>query len=246
MRLFLAPTSSARLLRLLLVTLTALLLASSYATAGVINEYSGSDDGASTAGPWPVSAATQAAFLGVAGSTSLLTFESLSVGFSNSINAAPGVTIALNAPDLGCDYSGICNGTFGSVYGFNVTAGGANWLGFPEGSATFSFATPVTAFGMWTTGVQTIFTTTFTLTFDDGTSQTPNLPINVNGGTSYFGFTDTAAFSSITITNLSNDAWGIDDVSYSSQSAVPEPPSLMLLGSGLLGLAGLLRRKLMQ
>ena len=224
----------------------ALLLASSYAMAGTINQYTGSDDGASTTGPWPNSSAAQTTFLGAAGSTSLLTFEALSVGFSNTINAAPGVTIALNAPNLGCDYSGICNATFGNLYGFNVTTGGANWLGFPIGSATFSFATPVTAFGMWITGVQTVFTSTFTLTFDDGTAQTLNLPINTSGGTSYFGFTDTASFSSITITNLSNDAWGIDDVSYSSQSTVPEPSSLLLLGSGVIGLAGLLRRKLMQ
>jgi hypothetical protein len=161
MRLFLASTASTKPSRLLLITMT-LLLASSYATAGIINQYSGSDDGASTTGPWPVSTATQAAFLGVAGPTSLLTFESLSVGFSNTINAAPGVTITLNAPNIGCNYSGICNATYGNLYGFNVTAGGANWLGFPEGSATFSFARPVTAFGMWITGVQTIFTSTFT------------------------------------------------------------------------------------
>jgi hypothetical protein len=87
----------------------------------------------------------------------------------------------------------------------------------------------------------------FTLDFNDGTAQTLNLPINTSGGTSYFAFTDTAAFSSVTITNLSNDAWGIDDVSYGSgASSTPEPSSLMLLGSGVVGLATMLRRKLMQ
>ena len=226
--------------------LTAIVLSAATLAFGSITTYTGSDDGASTTGPWPNSSAAQATFLGAAGSTSLLTFESLATGFYSPINAAPGVTITLNAPNIGCYYSGICNGTYGNLYGFNVTTGGANWLGFPEGSATFSFATPITAFGMWITGVQTVFTSTFTLTFNDGMSQTLNLPINVNGGTSYYGFTDSASFSSITITNLSDDAWGIDDVSYSSQSTVPEPSSLMLLGSGVIGLAGLLRRKLMQ
>jgi hypothetical protein len=42
---------------------------------------------------------------------------------------------------------------------------------------------------------------------------------------------------------LSDDAWGQDDVSYSSQSTVPEPGTLMMFGSGVIGLAGLLRRK---
>jgi hypothetical protein len=132
------------------------------------------------------------------------------------------------------------------VYGFNVTPGGSQWLGAPIGTTTYSFASPITAFGLWLTGVQTVFTTSFTLTFNDGTAQTLNLPINVDGGTTCYGFTDTAAFSSITITNLSDDAWGQDDVSYSSPSSVPEPSSLLLLGSGVVGLAGLPRRKLMQ
>jgi hypothetical protein len=45
------------------------------------------------------------------------------------------------------------------------------------------------------------------------------LPINVNGGTSYYAFTDTRSFGSITITNLSIDAWGIGDVSYRAISS---------------------------
>jgi PEP-CTERM motif len=236
-------SQTANVSRLLLLA-AALLLTASYATAGIINQFSGSDDGASTSGPWPVSTATQAMFLASAGPTSTLTFESLALGYYTPIAAAPGVTITLNATNDGCAYSGICNSTYGNLYGFNVTPGGSQWLGAPIGTTTYSFATPITAFGLWLTGVQTVFTTSFTLTFNDGTAQTLNLPINVNGGASYYGFTDSASFSSITITNLSDDAWGQDDVSYSSQSTVPEPGSLMMFGSGVIGLAGLLRRRL--
>ena len=227
-----------------LLLAAAVLLAASYATAGTITSYTGSDDGASTSGPWPLSAAAQTAFLAAAGPTSTLTFESLALGYYTPIAAAPGVTITLNAVNDGCAYSGICNTTLGNLYGFNVTPGGSQWLGAPIGTTTYSFATPITAFGLWLTGVQTVFTSSFTLTFNDGTAQTLNLPINVNGGASYYGFTDSASFSSITITNLSDDAWGQDDVSYSTQSStVPEPGSLALFGSGVIGLAGLLRRK---
>jgi len=37
--------------------------------------------------------------------------------------------------------------------------------------------------------------------------------------------------------------WGLDDVVVLANSTVPEPSSLMLLGSGILGLAGIVRRK---
>jgi len=36
---------------------------------------------------------------------------------------------------------------------------------------------------------------------------------------------------------------GSTDISYSSSSPTPEPSSIMLLGSGAIGVAGLLRRK---
>jgi len=60
--------------------------------------------------------------------------------------------------------------------------------------------------------------------------------INVNGGASYFGFTDAAGFTSVTISNVSSDAWGIDNLSYNA--AVPEPAmwAMFLIGFGGLGL----------
>jgi hypothetical protein len=44
-------------------------------------------------------------------------------------------------------------------------------------------------------------------------------------------------------TGTSGRWWLMDDFTY-NQSATPEPGSLMLLGSGVVGLAGMLRRKL--
>jgi len=186
------------------------------------------------------SAAAQAAFLGSAsgfGAVTTETFESLPVGYSASF-AIPGATVSLSAPDFGAGFSGISNRTFGNLYGFNTTPGGSNWLGFAAGSATFSFSTPTNSFGFYTTGVQTVFTSSLTVTFNDGAAETLNLPINVNGGASYFGFTDSTAVSSVTITDTSGDAWGVDDVSYNfSGSSTPEPATwaLMLIGVGAIG-----------
>jgi hypothetical protein len=225
--------------------MAAVLLLASFAMAGTITTYSGQDDGAGISGPWPNSAAAQTAFLAAAGLLSpvgTIDFENQPLGYSANFTAAPGVSVALTGPNYGDGYSGISTTTFGNVYGFNTTPGGAKWLGFATGTATFTFASPTEYFGFWITGVQTVFTSTFTLDINGADAQTFNIPINVNGGAQYFGITDVGgSFTTATITNISNDAWGIDDVSYNS--AVPEPSSLILLGSGILGLAGVVRRK---
>ena len=221
------------------------LLSTVGAQAG-ITTFSGQDDGAPTSGPFTNSDAAASSFLTAAsgfGSVYTETFEGVAVG-PGPTWTLPGASVTISAPALGCNFTGVCNATDGNLYGFNVTPGGANWLGFAEGSATFTFDKPDNSFGFYTTGVQTVFTSSLTVTFNDGTSETLSLPINVNGGASYFGFTDTATIASVTITNTSNDAWGIDNVSYNS-SAVPEPSTwaMMLAGFAGLGFAGYRKTK---
>jgi hypothetical protein len=226
-----------------------LALCAAGAQAGTITTYSAQDDGAPTTGPWPNSSAEETTFLSAAsafGPTRTETFEELTPGTGGG-----GGTFAITGGSVVLDtaysppYGGVVSGnTNGNLYGFNVTPGGANWLGIADGSATFDFTKPTNSFGFWTTGVQSVFTSALTVTFSDGASQTLDLPINVNGGASYFGFTDTTAISSVTITNISDDAWGIDDVSFNF-SAVPEPAewALMLAGFAGLGLALRTRRR---
>jgi hypothetical protein len=83
-----------------------------------------------------------------------------------------------------------------------------------------------------------------TVSFDDGTPQSLIFTGNLSGGAQFFGFTDTARFSTITISNSSaSDHWGIDGVSFNRLDAVDSVPG-PVVGAGLPGLvagcAGLL------
>jgi hypothetical protein len=230
-----------RIVRAVAIT-AGIMFSMSNAGASIVT-FSGSDDGAPVSGPFPNSTAASASFLAAAaalGPVNTVTFENQAPGYNANFSPAPGLSISLSASDFGDGYSGISDTTFGNVFGFNTTTGGSHWLGFPAGTATFSFASPTQSFGFWMTGVQDIFTSDILITFSDGLTQSLNAPVNASGGAAYFGFTDAAAsIASITISNTSTDAWGIDDVTYNASTAavVPEPASMALFGIGILGLA---------
>jgi hypothetical protein len=238
----------------LAIIAAALLAVVAPAQGGTISEFVGVDNGATSS--FPASQAARNSFLAAAsvfGTVSNDGFESQPLGFFTTFTLVNGDgTITLNAPNFGPGFSGISNTTLGNVFGFSISGVNNQWLGFPEGSATFNLTDPTHSFGAFFTGLQSNLTTSaqpLQITFNDGTNQVltgfpvVSIPSQVNGGALYFGFTDTTAFSSFTISNFSSDAWGLDLVSFDNGVVLPVPgpiagaglPGLILAGGGLLG-----------
>jgi len=240
-----------------LVSFTALLLSAALASASIIT-YSGDDPGVGPGGARPNSDAAHAAFAGATSVAGTITFEGLPLGFSSSIDLGGGNSVDLTG-DWDTSGGGIRNDAV-TATGYNTTSGGSEYLGvwpnFVNGSvsATFNFGSSIDSFGAYLTGTEDDFPGTITLNFSDGSSETLTIPKNPpgsGGGVEFFGFTDAgASISSVTFTETGDftsgrDIWGIDDVSFgNTNTTVPEPGSIFLFGTGLAGLAGVIRRKL--
>jgi len=225
------------------------LVGASQAQAAIVTFY-GADNGAGPADARPFSDAAASAFDAAIGAHGLIDFEGLPVGNFGSLGVGPGVTATLT--NLDPSYSRISNVDqhTPTPLGYNTTAGGNQFLQISPffddaagGSVTFSFASPIDAFGAYLTDSQVDFPGGITVTFSDGTSQVLSVAKNSDdGGVLFFGFTDFgASISSITYntgaTADTRDLWGIDDVRYAT--TVPEPGTLALLGAG----AGFLLRR---
>jgi hypothetical protein len=166
--------------------------------------------------------------------------------FSYQSNPTAAVKYVATSPNAGINRSGVNTTTLGNLYGFGVGTSNDAWLGFPRGAATFDFVNPTHAFGMWLTGLQgSRFGTVVSITFTDadGVLHVLSPTNNTNGGAQFFGFADTAAFMSLTISATGTDAWGIDNVSFNVPTPLPAALSLFTGGLGALGLLGWRRKK---
>jgi hypothetical protein len=212
------------------------LTSAAHANAAPIT-YFGSDSGAGSTDPRPLSDAAAATFAAAAGSSTLVTFESSPLGAFSDLSIAAGVSID-GTDDIGADQT-IRNTAYAlpdELYGYNTTAGGSQFVSLYGGNLVFTFTNPITAFGAYFAGHQSPTFGALTLTFNDGSPQTVQFPaIGSNGGVSFIGFTNATPFTSLTV-NAFSDIISVDDVRFSSAAVtpVPEPATLTLVGAGLL------------
>jgi hypothetical protein len=231
------------------------------AHAGTVTVYQGQDNGSGVGlalSAYTNSNAAYQSFL-----TNAASFGAVEThGFGNASNGFHDVNFNIptpgagtinyigTSPNLGVGISGVNDTTFGNLYGFGVGTNNDKWLGFPGGTATFTFAAPISSFGFWLTGLQqATWQNIITIAFNDGAAQLLTPLQNNNGGAQFFGFTDTTRFSSVTVQAFHPqgpiDYWGIDNVTFNTPVATPLPAALplYLTGLGILGLLAKRRKK---
>ena len=220
-----------------LVALAALTLLGSAASAGASPiVYSAFDIGAGAASPRPNSDAMAATFAAALGSSTLVTFELSPLGVFNDLAIASGVT--MDGTDHEGDNQEIRNSprsTPDSRFGHNTTSGGTQFVSVFGGTITFTFASPITAFGAYFSGIEN---GSQVLRFNDGSPQSVAFP-NITSGMAFVGFTNANPFSSLSV--IASDIIGVDDVRFGAAAVgaapVPEPATFALLGLGLVSAA---------
>lgn len=216
------------------LALCTMLVISAGQARGALITYIGSDEGANSTDPRPNSDAAAASFDAAAallGTMNTITFESSPLGSFTNLSVAPGVS--MNGIDVNNSPQTILNAPYGTpdrLFGYNTTSGGSQFASLFGGTLTFTFASPIQAFGAYLSGIQFAGET---ITFDDGSSQTIDIP-TLSSGIAFVGFTDEGKnIVGVTI-DVTGDIVGVDDVRYgpTGSPAVPEPSTMAI---GLLG-----------
>jgi hypothetical protein len=211
--------------------------------------------------------ASSPSFASTVAFTTLASFQSATSGLTTeNFDAATAPLVIANGGTYGqLKFNYTINGGGGLLEIVNLfpTTSSPNYLGsddpatgafFASDSLTITLPHPVSAFGLYIVGNGGYLASTFTLNIGLGTAQnsaTPDVVIDAFGDVAYFvGITSTSAFSSATIAlttpgNLGDGPlWNVDDVTWGkSNTFVPEPGTMLLIATGLVGVAGRLRKR---
>ncbi|MCB2167224.1 MAG: PEP-CTERM sorting domain-containing protein [Deltaproteobacteria bacterium] len=206
--------------------------------------------------------------LGLGESTRLTSFPNATAAEADFLSNLVGVgtedfeSLSGNAP-LSVDFGVAGTATLSGSGYVSTVPSGTNTVGrypisgdnyFETSSANFSiaFSDPIAAFGFY--GIDFgDFNGQILATFANGTSTAYEIPHTVGapgGSVIYWGLIDTESlFTSVTFSNIgsSADAFGFDNFTIGSVEQVvptPEPGTIFMMGLGLLGLAGMGRKKL--
>lgn len=207
------------------------------------------------------------ALAGTVGYTTLASFQAATSGLTTeNFDAATAPLVIANGGTYGqLTFNYNINGGSGllEIVDLFPTTSPPNYLGsndpttgafFASDSLTITPPHAASAFGLYIVGNGGYLADTFTLNVGLGTAQnsaTPDVVIDNMGDVAYFlGITSTTPFSAATIglTTPGNPGdgplWNIDDVTWGiSNSAVPEPGTILLIGSGLLAVASRVRKR---
>jgi hypothetical protein len=208
------------------------------ANAAIVT-FTGLDPVANSTDPRPNSNLAAAAFdaaAGALGPESTITFEGLPLGAFTNLLVTPGVNVG--GPFVSIRDTPLCLPD--RLCGYNTTAAGDQFLSMFGQTATFTFATPISAFGFYYSGVQE----PETIQFSDGTPQLLTMPFpSTDGGVEFFGVTDAGKQISSFTVNALTDIVGIDDVRFVGSRSIPEPATLALLGLSVAALGFSRRHK---